>query len=347
VSFGEFARKEFPSFAFLKPGRDEYEAFATKHATTILSSCDVDQYMSEDRVIYVHDDLTKSARLFTCSNWPEIGQPRFMVKGGSLTIPSSYDALLRNHFVWHPEVFHLAARVVHSLGLFNYISMHARYNDFQFKEDREAPKVIMARWMDHFDRWLGKSDTIYISTDGSEPEKFVEAVNKRMKRPIKVVLAADIFNDPKSPIASLLADMSSKRLNQLKGPIEQVICTFAKVFVGTAKSTFSGYIERMRANAEAPQHVIESSAEATRLVHTEAPSPTLIANVDKQLHATGRTAEMLIDIRQTTPPPTGIRKIGKLFKSFFSAKNVPNIPGTDIPMPSPEEEDDDDDDHDA
>lgn len=177
----------------------------------------------------------------------------------------------------------MASHVVSSMGLFNYVALHARYNDFQFQEYRETPQAIVDRWLGHFEHWLGDKDIIYISTDSKDPQEFVRAVKKSMKRPLKVMVADDFFVSSTSPIAELLTDMTQSRVHQLKGPIEQVICSFGKVFVGTEKSTFSGYIERMRSYADAPQHMDEKSVESTRLIHTQNPSAELIANVEKQL----------------------------------------------------------------
>merc|ERR1719326_898291 len=52
--------------------------------------------------------------------------------------------LLRNHFVWHPDAFDIASKVVDHLGLFSYVSMHIRYGDFQFQANKEnATRTIL------------------------------------------------------------------------------------------------------------------------------------------------------------------------------------------------------------
>jgi len=286
VTFGQFQSKEFPGSQVAPSSRKEWEEFASAHAAVVPADCDMSKTVLNDRVIYIHDKTgpgEESARLFTCGNWPQMGQPRFTSADQPWKTPAAGHMLLRNHFVWHPEVFQLASRVVSSLGLFQYMAVHARYNDFQFKEGREAPEAIVDRWMDHFDRWLGEGDTIYISTDSKQPEEFVKAVHRRAKRPMKVVVAADVFDNAASPIAELWQDMSETRQRQLKGAIEQVICTFGKVFVGTEESTFSGYIERMRTYTDAPQHVEDGAEQGSQLIHTSEPSGELIGHVENQL----------------------------------------------------------------
>eukprot|EP00747_Dinoflagellata_sp_TGD_P056618 gnl/TRDRNA2_/TRDRNA2_150192_c1_seq4.p2 gnl/TRDRNA2_/TRDRNA2_150192_c1~~gnl/TRDRNA2_/TRDRNA2_150192_c1_seq4.p2 ORF type:complete len:112 (-),score=19.83 gnl/TRDRNA2_/TRDRNA2_150192_c1_seq4:103-438(-) len=54
---------------------------------------------------------------------------------------------------------------------------------------------------------------------------------------------------------------SPERWFKLQGPVEELICTFAKLFVGTEMSTFSGHIQRMRIHSKAPNTM--------RLVHTD------------------------------------------------------------------------------
>merc|ERR1719160_1660856 len=58
----------------------------------------------------------------------------------------------------------------------------------------------------------------------------------------------------RGPLVNVLKTYSPARISNLCGVVEQLICTFGKVFIGSEKSTFTGYIERMRLYAQAPTH---------------------------------------------------------------------------------------------
>eukprot|EP00747_Dinoflagellata_sp_TGD_P056616 gnl/TRDRNA2_/TRDRNA2_150192_c1_seq2.p1 gnl/TRDRNA2_/TRDRNA2_150192_c1~~gnl/TRDRNA2_/TRDRNA2_150192_c1_seq2.p1 ORF type:complete len:109 (-),score=18.39 gnl/TRDRNA2_/TRDRNA2_150192_c1_seq2:59-385(-) len=66
------------------------------------------------------------------------------------------------------------------------------------------------------------------------------------------------------------AKYTPERWFKLQGPVEELICTFAKLFVGTDMSTFTGHIQRMRIHAKAPNTM--------RLMH----KPTEIENPPMQ-----------------------------------------------------------------
>ena len=45
---------------------------------------------------------------------------------------------------------------------------------------------------------------------------------------------------------------SPDRWFKLQGMVEELICTYAKIFIGTERSTYTGHIQRMRIHAGAP-----------------------------------------------------------------------------------------------
>jgi len=54
------------------------------------------------------------------------------------------------------------------------------------------------------------------------------------------------------PLADVIKEYTPDRLDNLVGLVEQIICTYGRVFIGSEKSTFTGFIERMRLYAGAP-----------------------------------------------------------------------------------------------
>ena len=90
------------------------------------------------------------------------------------------------------------------------------------------------------------------------------------------------------PLKDVVSTYSKERLSNLAGPIEQLICTFGKVFIGSEKSTFTGYIERMRLYAQAPTHAtyIKYAGEAAsdsglRMFHDRSIDPTVERKVSQ------------------------------------------------------------------
>merc|ERR1719145_371969 len=83
---------------------------------------------------------------------------------------------------------------------------------------------------------------------------------------------------------------SPERLSNLAGPVEQVICTFGKVFIGSEKSSFTGYIERLRLYAQAPTHAtyikymgVDASDKGLRLFHDDPVNPAVQKQVEEQI----------------------------------------------------------------
>lgn len=193
---------------------------------------------------------------FSCGEWWNFGGPTADMKRD---MREDGWTLLRQGFVWHDDVFNVAAKVVDYLGLFKYVAVHARYNDFQFHEAQKSSDSIFGKWKP----WLTSGTTLYVATD--EPSKF-----KDVELPgIQLIMWDDLFQ---GTTGNLLSDtknrFSAERWFKLTGPVEELICTYSKLFVGTDKSSFSGHIERMRIHADAPV--------TTKLTHTDSVRQDLI-----------------------------------------------------------------------
>jgi len=178
---------------------------------------------------------------FSCGEWSERGGPKQELADG---VGSRGYALLTHGFMWHDDAFQIAAKVVNYLGLFNYIALHARYNDFEqnFGKQPEPQEVV-----DRLSPWLGPGVKFYIASD--EPKKFA-GLNMHSAN---VVMWADLLGEATNGLLTKeKARFSEERWFKLTGPVEELICAFSKVFVGSQQSSFSGHIQAMRIQAEAP-----------------------------------------------------------------------------------------------
>merc|ERR1719428_1707034 len=89
----------------------------------------------------------------------------------------------------------------------------------------------------------------------------------------RIVTWDDLFSYTTNNVLSDLKEkFTEERWWKLTGPVEEVICTYSKVFVGSPLSTFTGHIQRMRIHAEAPV--------TSTLMHTDKP---IMASINKQI----------------------------------------------------------------
>merc|ERR1719487_379651 len=94
----------------------------------------------------------------------------------------------------------------------------------------------------------------------------------------------------RGPLAEVVQTYSPNRLSNLAGSVEQLICTYGRIFIGSEKSTFTGYIERMRLYAQAPTHAtyikyagIDASDKGLRLFHDDPVNPVVQKQVEEQI----------------------------------------------------------------
>jgi len=297
--------------------------------------CDISTYMADTKMIY--QDPSSGWRIFNCGNWPNVGEPRFH-KGqeGKWDVPDRDFALMRNHFIWHPDAYEIAGHVVESLGLFDYVSMHARYGDFQF-QNHNNPKDTMlspSGWLgsqadavETFSTFQADSQTvaetksflgqkrsklglargmkalgvirtwldgdskraIYIATDDTSADYLLpfQGEGLTVVRWQELMAQAE---QGEGALAPMVKKFSKARIENLAGPIEQLICTFGKVFIGSEKSTFTGYIEKMRLYAQAPtvatyiQYAgVDASDKGLRLFHDDQVDSTVEATIQQEI----------------------------------------------------------------
>jgi len=167
--------------------------------------------------------------------------------------------LLRHGFVWHPDAFRIAAEAVHHLGLFDYVAFHARFGDFAEHQAQRSPEEIYEDWRP----LIANASALYVATDRQEQfDGFAE------RHGVRLVMWPDLFTAATGGVLSeVRRQYTPERFFKLTGLVEELICTYAKVFVGTDRSSFSGHIQRMRIHADAPV--------PQRLTHTDGSPGTL------------------------------------------------------------------------
>jgi hypothetical protein len=134
--------------------------------------------------------------------------------------------LVRDHLKFHREILAVSSRIAAYLG--SYGAMHVRRNDFirQFTEqDHPADRIfrnLAAR--------MPERSRLYIATDEKD-KGFFAPIRERYDVCFIHDLARMIPGD--FPAGWLAC-------------VEQMICAFAEIFLGTRLSTFSAYITRLR-----------------------------------------------------------------------------------------------------
>jgi len=192
------------------------------------------QRHAKDEIIFFDG---KKRQPFDCGEFWKLGGPRDEMRS---KLKDQDWALLTHGFVWHQDAFNIASKVVHYLGFWRYNALHARYGDLQFKESRQEPSDIFTKWP----ALLQDGAKVYVASDA--PEKFKTAGDH-------VFVWDDFFSEK---TGKLLAEEKLKyepeRWFKLTGLVEELICTYSNLFVGTQASTFTGHIQRMRLHADSP-----------------------------------------------------------------------------------------------
>lgn len=209
---------------------------------------------------------------FSCGEWWKLGGPRDELRS---TFHDQDWALLTHGFVWHPDAFDIGSKGVKYLGLFQYNSLHARYGDFV--ELQVEPSKIFKNWPS----LLHDDAKLYVATDA--PEKF---------KTMDVLIWDDLSSDKTGRVLALEKELySSERWFKLTGLVEELICTYSKLFVGSEKSSFSGHIQRMRIHAGAPNtkplyHTMAESANADATLQPKVfqKKPETQGDIFMQLH---------------------------------------------------------------
>jgi len=131
------------------------------------------------------------------------------------------------HIHYNTEIFTEAYKAVEFLNDFGrYYAIHIRRNDFQYKDLYSPIDVIYENIKDV----VPEGSKLYVSTD-EQDKAFFDLLRQHYQ--------LYFYDDIKHLIyANINVD--------LIGPIEQIVCTYAKTFIGNKLSTFSSYIYRLR-----------------------------------------------------------------------------------------------------
>jgi hypothetical protein len=200
------------------------------------SRCDMNAYKEVTSDLLYMEGKRRIREGFMCTEWWVMGSPK---RKEQLT--NETWSLLTHAFVWHKDAFDIASVVVNHLGMFEYSALHARYGDFQYHEEQRKASKIFKTMKDVFN--LGSP--LYIATDQIDKLKGLGATDNISN----IVTFEDMLH---SVLADVQVMYSAERWFKLVGLVEELICTYAKVFVGTGRSTFTGHIHRMRIHAQAP-----------------------------------------------------------------------------------------------
>ena len=128
------------------------------------------------------------------------------------------------HIHYNTAVFTEAYKAVELLG--DFYSIHIRRNEFQYKDLYSPIEVIYENIKDV----VPPGSKLYISTD-EQDKAFFDLLRQHYQ--------LYFYEDIKHLIYSNINE-------DLIGPIEQIICTYSKTFIGNKLSTFSSYIYRLR-----------------------------------------------------------------------------------------------------
>jgi hypothetical protein len=155
---------------------------------------------------------------------------------------------VRDRIHYREDLFARAERIVEALGgSFAFSCLHVRRNDFQYKAMKG---VSGAQILNNTRALFSKAETLYIATDDRivasrsapdfDPASPGRASNRSYFSPLSSHFRTAFLSDFLGP--HLARDTHPRLL----GCIDQIICSRARVFVGTYFSTFTSYIQRLR-----------------------------------------------------------------------------------------------------
>jgi hypothetical protein len=162
-------------------------------------------------------------------NLRSLGPVATMLASSDDHIPTIGRRLIKHNVRYRDEIFLLADKLIKALKLSEYDALQVRRNDFQYEQTRTSTDNICNNISALFDQNL----PIYLASDETD-KQIIEELAQGLGAP-KIYSWQDIENmiNFKIPYAWI-------------GPIEQLICTAARRFVGNDLSTFTSYINRLR-----------------------------------------------------------------------------------------------------
>lgn len=158
-----------------------------------------------------------------------LGPVATMFASSDETLPILARRLIKHHIRFRKDIFNITKDILKKLDMGRFDAMQIRRNDFQYSKTRVSTEEVCNNTRKLFDEGL----PIYIATDESREEIFedlktgLNAANIYRWKDVERVYKKDI------PYAWI-------------GPIEQMICSAARRFVGNDLSTFTAYINRLR-----------------------------------------------------------------------------------------------------
>ncbi|MEO0367316.1 MAG: hypothetical protein AAF197_00870 [Pseudomonadota bacterium] len=152
-------------------------------------------------------------------------------------LPRLARRVLKYHMRYHPDIYVLADEILSGFGLgkngtnclCQFDAIQVRRNDFQYSETRLGMATIADNIRALFDQDLA----VYVATDEQDAAVLAE-------------LAAELQVPRLLSWADIDEEIKTKIPYAWIGPIEQLICSAARRFVGTDLSTFTSYIHRVR-----------------------------------------------------------------------------------------------------
>ncbi len=188
-------------------------------------------------------EFTQSMNEATVIHFPsnkeyrQLGQVAAMLTSTNPELGRETRQLLKHHVRYTPRVFEIADKLIRSLPSI-YHSLHIRRNDFQFTTSRTSAQETLH----NIQNLLSDDQALYIATDEVD-EGFFEVFERN-----RSIYRWDDFFSARCGRTLNEGDVPF----ELIGPVEQVICAGADLFIGTELSTFSSYITRLRGYLDRP-----------------------------------------------------------------------------------------------
>ena len=218
------------------PNRAAVEASGNKPDGRVQAArqpVEYDARLQAEKIIYFPSCRGDEGRT---DDWRYLTQVGSFVAFADLPTEKRFHKMLRNHVHLLPQVFDAAAKVVAHIGAFKFASLHVRRNELQYKSSFKSASQSLA----NIRAKLNPGETLYIATDEVKADFF-----DVFRKEFRVYQWKDFFGPggmfEGEPIA-----------RKHEGLVEMAICSMGRIFFGTASSTFSAYIRRLRGYVMAP-----------------------------------------------------------------------------------------------
>lgn len=193
------------------PDDNPWKKWARSSAKQIVGCAATCNQLQQDKESnLMHVSLQSGARVFGC-------QP----------CDAARKEKMADYLHYTPDIVRAAAQVVAEIGLFDYVAVHLRRNDYQYTIAGHPEQHIT-----NLKNQLKPGENIYVATDeldGNYLEQW------RAKLPGHKLYSSKDFKNVYEPLGF-------SRL----GLLEQVVCSGSRVFLGMPMSTYSGNIKNIR-----------------------------------------------------------------------------------------------------